>query len=238
MHVVALITLLVALPAASWVAAPACGAEPPPSPAISVDAEGKVMARPDLATLILEVETQAAGAEAAAADNARRADSLLAALKKLLGPDEKIQTLGFRLTPVRSSKDKSRPPEITGYQAVHRFRVEIRELGRLGTVIDTSLKSGASQVQGPSWGHSRLEELQREAAVDALGRARRLAEALAQAAGLKIKGVEKISTGIRVIFPRAGGEVFAAAPLAGPTPIEVGEEEIKAQIQAVFGLQP
>lgn len=74
--------------------------------------------------------------------------------------------------------------------------------------------------------------------MDALGRGRRLAEALAQASGLKIKGVEKISTGVRPMPLRAAGEAYMAAPGAAPTPIEVGEEEIKAHIQAVFQLTP
>ena len=42
--------------------------------------------------------------------------------------------------------------------------------------------------------------------MNALERARRLAEALAQAAGLRMKGVDKISTGIRFIAPRAAGK--------------------------------
>ena len=111
-------------------------------------------------------------------------------------------------------------------------------MARLGTVIDTAMKNGATKVNGPYWSHSRLEELQRQAAVNALERARRLAEALAQAAGLKIKGVDKISTGIRIIAPRGAGETYQMAKAASPTPIEVGEEEISAHIQAVFLVSP
>ena len=81
-------------------------------------------------------------------------------------------------------------------------------------------------------------DLARQAAVNALERARRLAEALAQAAGLKIKGVDKISTGIRFIASRAAGEPYLMAKAASPTPIEVGEEEISAHIQAVFLVSP
>jgi len=44
---------------------PSTAAAPPSPPSISVDAEGKVMATPDLARLTLEVETQAATAAAA-----------------------------------------------------------------------------------------------------------------------------------------------------------------------------
>lgn len=207
-------------------------------PTISVAAEGKVMAKPDMATMHLEVETQAPQSQAAAQENARRSDSLLMALKQILGPKEKIQSLSYRLNPLRSYQSKAKPEAITGYQAVHRFKVEVRDLARLGLVIDTALKNGASKVKGPYWGHSRLEELQRQAAVEALGKARRLAEALAQAAGVKIKGLQQVSTRMQLMYPKGATEVYLAAKREIPTPVEVGEEEIKAQVTAIFAVAP
>ena len=220
---------------------PSRGAETPSPPSISVDADGKVMATPDLARLTLEVETQAATAAAAGQANAKLADGVLAAVKHVLGPEDKLRTLGYRLMPVYAAQDKSSPPEIKGYRAINQFEVKVLEVARLGTVIDTALKNGATKVNGPYWSHSRIEELQRQAAVNALARARSLAEALAQAAGLKITGVDKISTGVRIITPRGAGEPFLAAKAASPaspTPIEVGEEEIKAHLQVVFLVSP
>jgi uncharacterized protein YggE len=180
------------------------------------------------------VETQAATAAAAGQANAKQANALLAAVKPVLGPEDKLRTLGYRLLPVHAYKDKSSPPEIKGYRAVNQLEVKVLDVARLGTVIDTAMKNGATRVNGPYWSHSRLEELQRQAAVNALERARRLAEALAQAAGLKIKAVDKISTAIRIIAPRGAGEALLMAKAASPTPLEVGEEEIRAHIQAVF----
>jgi uncharacterized protein len=229
---------MVALVGIGWSLPQAQGADPPLPPSISVEAEGQVMAIPDLARLILEVETQAATATAAAQENAQQADRVLKALKPALGPEDKLRTLGYRLVPVHAAKDKSSPPEIKAYRAINRVEVKITEVARLGAVIDAAWKNGVSQINGPFWGHSRLEELQRQATVNALERARRLADALAQAAGLKITGVGKISTGIHVIAPRGGGEVQLMARAAMPTPIEAGEEEIRANLQAVFLVAP
>ena len=198
---------MVALVIAGFSLRPAQAGETPSPPSISVDAEGKVVATPDVARLTLEVETQAATAAAAGQENAKQADALLKALKPVLGPEDKLRTLGYRLMPVHSYKEKSSPPEIKGYQAVNQFEVKVMEVPRLGTVIDTALKNGATRVNGPYWSHSRIDELQRQAAVNALERAQHLAEALAQKAGLKIKGVDKISTGIRIITPRARGSL-------------------------------
>ncbi|MGO9175657.1 MAG: SIMPL domain-containing protein [Desulfobaccales bacterium] len=198
-------------------------------PTITVEAEGKVAAVPDLAMLTVEVETRAPQAEA-----------LLQALKQALGPGDQVKTLGYRLSPVYAPKVKSGPLEITGYQAVHRLQVKVQGPARLGAVIDLALKNGASGINGPFWEHSRAEELQRQAAVAALERARRLAEALAQSQGLKIKGVETISTGIRFLPLQGPREAMrlASGASAPATPIEVGEEEIKASVQAVFLVEP
>ncbi|MHB8069629.1 MAG: SIMPL domain-containing protein [Desulfobaccales bacterium] len=227
---------LILLGAALIAPVPAAAAEPAP-PTISVSAEGKVMAKPDMATLHLEVETQGVQSQAAAAENARVSESLLQAMKKILKPEEKIQTLSYRLIPLRSYKDKTKTETITGYQAIHRFQVEVRDLEKLGLAFDTALKNGASKVNGPFWDHSRLEELQRQAAVAALAKARRLADALAQAAGVKIMGLQQAATGLQPFYPR-NVETFAAAKAAPSTPVEVGEEEIKANVNAVFLIGP
>ncbi len=210
------------------------------SPTIAVEAEGKVAAVPDLALLTVEVETRAPQAEAAAQENSRRAEALIKALKQTLGSEDQVKTLGYRLNPVYAPKDKTGPPEIKGYQAVNRLQVKVHGPGRLGAIIDLALKNGASGINGPFWEHSQAEELQRQAAVAALERARRLAEDLAQSQGLKIKGVEKISTGIRFLPLRASGQAMRLASGASvpATPIEAGEEEITASVQAVFLVEP
>ena len=136
----------------------AARAEEPPTPSISVDAEGKVLAKPDMATLHLEVETQAPKAQAAAQENAARSDALLKAIKKVLQPEETIQTLSYRLNPLRNYRSKEKPNAITGYQAMHRFKVKVMDPLRLGLVIDTAFAHGASKVNGPFWGHSRLAD--------------------------------------------------------------------------------
>jgi uncharacterized protein YggE len=233
--------LVIVLLAATLPRSPVWGAEPqpsPPHPTISVEADGKVSAVPDLARLILEVETRAPQATAAAQENSRRTAALLKALKQALGPGDQLKTLGYRLNPVFASSSKPGTPEIKGYQAVNRLQVKLKGPERLGAIIDLALKNGANGVNGPYWEHSRLEELQRQAAVAALKRARRLAEALAESQGLKIKAVEKISSGLRSLPMRAAGQPMRMAAAAPTTPIEVGEEEIRASVQAVFSLQP
>ena len=149
MQRIILAVFMVATVIAGFSLPPAQAAETPSPPSISVDADGKVMATPDLARLTLEVETQAATAAAAGQENAKQANAVLAAVKPVLGPEDKLRTLGYRLLPVHAYKDKSSPPEIKGYRAVNQIEVKVLDVARLGTVIDTAMKNGATRVNGP-----------------------------------------------------------------------------------------
>ena len=76
-----LVTLVVAA-----LSQPSLGAATASPPSISVDAEGKVMATPDVARLTIEVETQAATAAAAGQENAKQTDWRALRRKARAGP--------------------------------------------------------------------------------------------------------------------------------------------------------
>ena len=222
-------------------------AEKSQATSVEVQAEGQVLAKPDTAILNFTVVTRGAQAQEASQANAKAAESFLTAIKKTLGKEDKVQTLEFRVFPVfrkidtTKGKQKIRTDEIAGYRAYHRFKVELKDLGKIGQVSDTALKNGANKVQGPYFKHSQQEDLQRQAAVKALERARKLADALAQAAGLKVKRVMVISTrhGIR---PRQFTMAEAAPRSKGDrgveTPIEIGDITFKANLTVTFELAP
>jgi uncharacterized protein YggE len=208
--------------------------------------EGMVQVKPDKATFNFTVVTEAPQAQEAAKANAREAENFLTAIKRVLGKDDKVKTLQYQVLPIfrtvekTRGKEKIRTDEITGYRASHRFEVELRDLEKIGQVADTAVKNGANEVQGPYFGHTQQEDLQNQAAVKALERARKLAEALAQAAGLKVKRVLKMST-TQNIQPRMFAMAKAAPPPAGgevTTPIEVGDITYRAHLTVSFELAP
>jgi len=214
---------------------------------VELEAEGMMQVKPDKATFNFTVVTEAAQAQEASQANAREAEKFLAAIKKALGPEDKVKTLQFQVLPIFrkiekvQGKEKIRKDEIVGYRAFHRFQVEVRDLQKLGQVADTALKNGVNEVQGPYFSHSQEEGLRNQAVVKALERARTLADALAQASGLKVKRVTKMSTS-HAIRPR-GFEMAKAAPLASTgsdveTPIEVGDITYRAHLTVTYELAP
>jgi uncharacterized protein len=214
---------------------------------VELESEGKVEVKPDKATFNFSVVTEAVQAQDAARLNAKEAETFLAAIKKALGPDDKVKTLQYQVLPIFrrvekvQGKEKLKTDEISGYRASHRFEVELRDLAKLGPVADTALKNGANEVYGPFFSHTQQEDLQNQATVKALERARKLADALAAATGTKVKRVTRMST-THNLYPR-GLAMAQAAPPAGvardvQTTIEVGDITYQSRLTVTFELAP
>ena len=212
---------------------------------VELESEGMVQVKPDKATFNFTVVTEAAQAQEAAKTNAKEAENFLAAIKKVLGPEDKVKTLQYQVLPIFrrvekvQGKEKIKTDEIAGYRASHRFEVELQDLEKIGQVADTALKNGVNEVMGPYFSHTKQEDLQNQAVVKALERARKLADALAQATGTKVKRVTRMST-THAIYPR-GFAMAKAAPPAGlerdvQTPIEVGEITYQSRLTVTFEL--
>ena len=235
------VVALIFLPLAAW------AADNPQGTVVELESEGMVQVKPDKASLTISVVTDAPQAQEAAKANAVQAETFLAAVKKVLGPDDQVKTLQYQVLPVFrriekvQGKEKIGTDEISGYRATHRFEVELRDLGKIGPVADTALKNGANEVQGPYFSHTQQEDLQNQAVLKALERARKLADALAQATGTKVKRVIKMST-THAIYPRMLA-MAKAAPPGGmerdvQTPVEVGDITYQSRLTVTFELAP
>ena len=210
-----------------------------PTSLAQISSEGLVKAYPDIALLNFTVHTEATTAQSASMQNAQKADAFLKSVKKFLHEGDTVKSTGYRITPLYTYGDKGKKPAITGYRASNGFQVTIKELNRLGDLIDLATQHGVNDIQGPVWQHSRLDALVQEAGIQALQKAKQMAEALAQSQGLKIKRLLKVSTGPRMApYPREMKSLApAGAAESAATPIEVGEQEIRTSIEAVFELE-
>lgn len=223
--------------AAEAVEAPA---PPPEAPAagqvgvrtITVNGVGTASARPDQVTVDLATEAQASTAVAAMADNARRIDSVIDAVRGVGIPSDNIQTTGINLFPIRSRNGEA----IEGYRAVASIRVRVPDVDRAGAVIDAAIQAGAGQVSGIQFGLSDPADLRDRALRAAVADARRRADALADAIGVQITGVEAIiETGATPPpQPRAAAPAAAVAPGDAAPPIEPGQLTVRASVSVTF----
>lgn len=226
-------SLFAALPAAAQ-AAP----DPAPRPPrIVATGMGTAKAAPDVAYVSLGVVTTGKRAQEASQANAAAADKIVAALKRA-GIDEKdIQTSNYSIQPVYRNNDFSKG--IDGYQVSNIVRAAVRKLSSLGNVIDAGLDAGANNVQGVSFGLEERDAAEDQALTSAVKEARRKAEVMAKAAGVRITGVQEISTSFEGRpVPMMAGFAGEAAMAKIATPISPGELEVSANVTMVFTITP
>lgn len=201
---------------------------------LSLQAHGEAKAVPDMASITLGVSTQAATAAEALRLNAQHMTAILTNLRALGLGERDIQTSNLSLGP-QYVYVQNQPPKLSGYQASNDVRVTVRDLAKLGTVIDAVGGAGANQINGVSFGlkdSDAAENEARRAAVKALGAK---ADLYAQATGYHIVRLVNLSEG--------GGEqpmqprpVFAMAKAAAATPVAPGELNVSVDVSAVYEL--
>ncbi len=202
---------------------------------LSLSATGSVNVRPDTAHITVGVVSEAESARGALDDNNAAMATVIEALKERDIASEDIQTTNFSVHPRYQHFDDGKPSVISGYRVVNSIRITVREIGRLGEVLDKVVSFGSNQIGGISFSVSEPAALMDKARVQAIETARARAELYAQAAGTSVGEVLKIE---EVNMDGAPEPRFRAmtAQAEGDVPIEAGETEIKVRVRVVWAL--
>lgn len=228
---------------------------------LTVTAEGQTYREPDMAVFSAGVTTQAVTASEALAENSRKMERVVAALKTAGIAERDIQTSNLSINPVYADPNRDAimasratgqpyvppPPElmvpkIVGYQANNTVSVRQRDLGDYGKIIDTLASAGANQINGPNFQMDEPEPALNEARRDAMTEARERAQLYADAAGLRIVRIVSISESgghwrpQPVAFARAASA--GAPPPPPPAPVQPGEMELVASVTVQYELAP
>ncbi len=182
------------------------------------------------------VTVQAPTASQAMADNASRQQAVVDALKAQGVQARDIQTSGLNLSPVQDYSGEGKPPVITGYQAQNLVTVTVRDLARLGGALDALVAAGANEVNGISFAREDAQDAEDAARSDAVDSARHRAEVLAQAAGLRLGSLLTLTDTGADSRPPLPMMAMARDKAAGSTPVEAGELNVIAHVNATFAL--
>lgn len=203
---------------------------------VSVSATGIVTATPDRAAISTGVLTEAATAREAMAQNGVVMQKLIDGLKALSIDPKDIQTTSISINPRYAQPRNDRPPVINGYQAQNQVRIVVRDMKRLGEILDQAMALGANQMGGIAFDVSQAETLKDEARKAAMVNARRRAELYASAAGVAVGPVLSISETFRepqIVFKGAR----TRAAMADSVPVEPGSVDLSVEVHVVWGLK-
>ncbi len=224
----------------------AAGLLPPAAPAAAVEGaryievrgEGRARAAPDVAEVRVAVLARGREARAALAEASGEMRTLLDRLRAagLTGRD--LRTTRADVTPEYERRERTSPESgplrIVGYRVVQELRVTIRDLERLGEILDLLTAAGGDRVQALRFrlddSEPALDSARRRAVADA----RRRAELYAAEAGVRVGRLLLLrEETVAAPSPR----VLRAAELTGRgagVPVEPGEDELRVGVVARF----
>ena len=199
---------------------------------LTVTGTGEVALTPDLARITLAVETRNRDLGKAVAENNQRAAQVIQALKQGGVAEKDIHTANFSVSQERHYDNEGNL--ILGpYTVTNTIVVTVRDLEKLGALLDAALQAGANRMDNLTFGSSQAREAQLQAKLAAVEDAQKQAEAIAQQAGVTIEAVQTITFGYAPVRePVYKAEMVAAAP--SEVPVLPGEMKVTATVTMVF----
>lgn len=207
-------------------------------PQIVTSGSGEAQISPDRATIFIGVQTRAATASLAGADNARRQRAILDTLRALGLTGEQLSTVNYNVSPeMQYAPNGTTPPKVVGYTVSNTVRADVRQLGDVGKVIDAALAKGANEISSLQFYSSKADSVRRVALSAAVSSARADAEALARAAGGSLGSLLELST---ADVPNRPPQPIMMSRMvdAKATPIESGEQTFSASVTARWQFVP
>lgn len=208
-------------------------------PVITVTAEGQAAVAPDMAVVSMTVLREAETARQALDDTNAAMNAVLEAMKGEGIADRDLQTADFSIQPrwvYPEAKNGVQPnPSIVGYQVSNTLSVRVRDLAKLGTVLDTSVTLGVNQGGNIAFTNDKPDETIDAARKDAVARAIAKAKVLAEAAGVGLGRITSISeqSYANPPVPMMRAE-FAKAADSGAAPIASGENQYRVSVNITF----
>jgi uncharacterized protein YggE len=201
----------------------------------NLNASGETILAPDMATISLGVITKGGSAAAALRANTTRMSEVVAALKAAGIERKDIQTSGLSIQPQYDYSNSTQ--RLTGYQASNQVTIVVRNLDKLGDVVDATVKVGANNLGGVTFGLQNPQAAEDAARQNAVKALMAKADLYAKATGYRVARIVSLSESGGFTPPSAPVPMMAMARMAAdaaPTPVEGGELRVRMDVSATF----
>ncbi|WP_113174892.1 SIMPL domain-containing protein [Phyllobacterium sp. A18/5-2] len=238
--------LTLAFAATTMMAVPfAALADETPRPRITVTGEGEAAAAPDTAIISLVVLQEKPTAREALTANNEAMAKVLDAMKKAGIAERDLQTSGFSIDPryvYPENKDGTQPPQapkIVGYAVSNSLSVRVRDLKKVGEILDQSVTLGVNQGGNLVFTNDKpdaiLEEARKKAVASAMAKAKTLTEAAGVGLG-KVIDISEQSFNPRPM-PMAARPKMMSMEASDSVPVAAGENTYNVNVNVTFELK-
>ena len=230
------------LVAAAFAAVPSPPAPAAPEPRfIRVTGAGRDFAAPDIARVDVGVETRDKTSLARAnAGATARMQRVLTAIQGAGVAPRDVRTVQYDVDVERSFGRSSAGPAgtVTAYRVTNRVAVTVRDLSKLGALLDDVVAAGASSIDGLVVEKEDVSGERGRALAAAVADARSKAAALASSAGATLGEVVRIVEVGAEATPDLGLAYGIIGPRrSGPVPLAAGRLEIAASLELTFAIR-
>ena len=217
-----------------------CGVFAAERDSISVNGHASAEVAPDMATLYGNLEKRAATAETARENLAKEMATFKHVLLGQMITGQDIQTVRYTLQPEYSYEKNKR--RLTGYVARANYKVKIKNLEKLGTVIDKSIGCNFT-VDRVEFGLNNRSLFENSLLEEAVANARSKAAVIARAGGRTLGHLIHASFSTASNATRAVNRNMMAkaasmdAAEATPTELDPGVITVNANVDLEFALE-
>jgi len=207
-----------------------------PIQGITVSGDGRVSGTPDVLRVTVGVSVTRDNVQAALDAANQAAEGLMATLREQGVAPTDIQTRDFAVQPEFQYPEGARPM-ITGYTVRNTLEVKLRDLPRIGEVLDAAVRAGgdAARVEGVAFALEDNVALLEQARDAAFAQARAKAEQYARLADRPLGALLSVSEVSTPLPPVVPFDEVARAESA-PIPIAPGQQEVTVTVTAVWAL--
>lgn len=209
------------------------GADAPYGKTISVQGQGKVYAKPDIAIINMSVVTEGRNIKDVQDKNTKKMNAVIEFLKGFGIEDKDIKTINYNIYP-RYNYESRTIPEIIGYEITQTMEVKVRNLEKVGDILDKSVGVGINQISSLRFWIDKDEDLKEQARKLAIEDAKEKAKKLASNLGIRLVKLAGFSedTGY---YPVPMYKEAAGMGGGGTTPdIQTGENEIIINVSLIY----
>lgn len=206
---------------------------------LSVNGTGKVVLVPDIAYINIGVHTEAADVSSSLSNNNDLATAISNALQAEGVELKDIQTSNFNVYPMQQYDNMGQATG-TVYVVDNTVSITVRDLSKLGKLLDVAIRSGANNIYGITFDIADRESALASARDLAIKDAQSKAQAVAGVAGVQLGEVQAIvATDSSYVQPYSGYGMGGggASGLETSVPVSAGQLIITYDVNLTYAIQ-
>jgi uncharacterized protein len=202
---------------------------------LTVTGVGQIYLVPDIAYINIGVHTEAEDVATALSSNTQQAQKVADSLINLAIDPKDIQTTTFNVYPQQKYGPNGETLG-TVYVVDNTVNVTVRDLTKLGSLLDAVISAGANNINSISFDSSAKSQAMIDARKAAINDARQQAQALASAAGVTLDAIQSINVSTSTPMPTYGSKLGSNAPSAA-VPVSAGQLLIEVDAYLIFSIK-